>query len=187
MQRNSRDEGRESVQMSVATVFGDSFFENYFDVVSKRPIIYERIRRMCAMKTLKQLLLVAFTVLLVASVATAQDKPSQPPASAPITTYQAKFQIALQAGEYDLQTVIMDFPPGAAIPKHLHGGHVIVTVLNGEMTLTEGSSEKMIKAGESWTENPGNLHRVVNAGATPARVVINMLLPRGAEATTIIK
>lgn len=71
--------------------------------------------------------------------------------------------------------------------KHIHGGHVLVTVLQGEMTLTDKAGEKIVRAGESWTEGPGDQHSVVNAGTTAARVVVNMLLPKGAEPTTIIK
>jgi len=139
------------------------------------------------MKTVKQLLFVALIGLLMISVAMAQEKSSETATPGPTIINQAKFQITLQGGEYDLQTVIMEFPQGASIPKHVHGGYVLATVLNGEMTLKEKGSERIIRAGESWTENPGDLHSVVNAGATAARVVVNMLLPRGAEATTLIK
>ena len=139
------------------------------------------------MKTVRQFLFVAFIGLLMVSVAMAQEKASQTAAPGPTTAYQAKFPITLQGGEYDLQTIIMDFPQGAGVPKHVHGGYVLVTVLNGEMTLKEKDRERIIRAGESWTENPGDLHSVVNAGAIAARVVVNILLPKGAEATTIIK
>ena len=73
------------------------------------------------------------------------------------------------------------------MPTHMHGGYVLVTVLHGEMTLKEKGTERIMKVGESWTENPGNQHSVVNAGTAVARVVVNMLLPKGAEFTTIIK
>lgn len=139
------------------------------------------------MKTAKQLLFVVLIGLLMVSGAMAQEKASQTVTPGPTIIYQAKFQITLQGGEYDLQTIIMEFPQGASVPKHVHGGYVLVTVLNGEMTLKEKGSERIVRAGESWTENPGYLHSVVNAGATAARVVVNMLLPRGAEATTLIK
>ena len=139
------------------------------------------------MKTVKQLLFVALIGLLMVSVAMAQEKASQTATPGPTIIYQAKFQITPQGGEYDLQTIIMEFPQGASVPKHVHGGYVLVTVLNGEMTLKEKGSERIVRAGGSWTENPGDLHSVVNAGATAARVVVNMLLPRGAEATTLIK
>jgi quercetin dioxygenase-like cupin family protein len=48
------------------------------------------------------------------------------------------------------------------------------------MTLKEKGSERIIRSGESWTENPGDMHSVVNTGTTTARVVVNILLPKGA-------
>jgi len=139
------------------------------------------------MKTVKQLLFVALIGLLMVSAAMAQEKANQTAAPGPSAAYQAKFPITLRGGEYDLQTIILDFPQGAGVPKHVHGGYVLATLLNGEMTLKDKSGERIIRTGESWTENPGDLHSVVNAGATAARVVVNILLPKGAEATTIIK
>ena len=138
------------------------------------------------MKTAKQLMFVALIGLLMVSVATAQEKATQTATPGPTISHQAKFQITLPGGEYDLQTIIMEFPQGAGVPKHMHGGYVLVTVLNGEMTLKEKASERIIREGESWTENPGDVHSVVNAGTTAARVVVNMLLPKGAEATKLI-
>jgi quercetin dioxygenase-like cupin family protein len=139
------------------------------------------------MKTVKLLLFVVFMGLLIVPAAMSQEKASQTAGPSPTTAYQAAFPITLKAGEYDLKTLIIDFPQGVGMPKHMHGGHVIATVLNGEMTLKEKGTERIIKAGESWTENPGDKHSVVNKGAAAARVVVNMLLPKGAEATTIIK
>ena len=139
------------------------------------------------MNIVKQLLLVALIVFIMGSVAMAQEKTSQTAAAGPTTVYQAKFPITLQGGDYDLQTVIIDFPQGSGVPEHVHGGYVLATVLNGEMTLKEKGRERIIRAGESWTENPGDKHSVVNAGAAAARVVVNILLPKGAEATKIIK
>jgi len=55
------------------------------------------------------------------------------------------------------------------------------------MTLREKGTEKIVKAGESWTESPGNVHAIVNAGTATARVVAVFLLPKGAEMTTIVK
>jgi len=140
------------------------------------------------MKTVKLLLFAALIGLLIVSVAMAEEKASQTTAApGPTTAYQAKFPVTLQAGEYDLKTLIIDFPQGAGMPPHMHGGYVVVTVLNGEITLKDKGGERIVKAGETWTENPGDQHSVINAGATPARVVVNMLLPKGAETTTIIK
>jgi len=89
--------------------------------------------------------------------------------------------------EYDLLTVIMDFPSGAGVPKHVHGGSVLVMVLSGEISLKEKGAEIIKRTGESWTEKPGDEHVVINAGTANVRVVVNMLLPKGAEATTLVK
>ena len=105
----------------------------------------------------------------------------------PTITYQAKFPVTLKAGDYDLQTTIMDFAKEAVVPDHTHGGSVFGVVLNGEMTLKEKGGQRVIRAGESWTEGPGYVHSAVNSGAVPTRIVVSILMPRGAEATTIVK
>jgi quercetin dioxygenase-like cupin family protein len=139
------------------------------------------------MNTMKPFLFVCLVSLLFVSAAMAQEKTGQTPMPGPAATYQAKFPVALQAGEYELLTILLDFPPGAGVPNHMHGGHVLVTVLSGEITLREKGTERILRTGESWTENPGNVHSVVNSGAASARVAVTMLLPKGGETTTVIK
>jgi quercetin dioxygenase-like cupin family protein len=126
-------------------------------------------------------------LLLLVSATIAQEKTAQIAMPAPSVVYKAAFPIEMQAGGYDLVTIIFDFPPGAGFPNHFHGGHALVTVLSGEITLREKGTERIIKAGGNWTENPGDIHSAVNAGGTTARVAVSMLLPKGAEPTTIIK
>ena len=156
-------------------------------LVNEVRFIYQAKNRRCAMKKVKQLLFVVLIGLVMGSVARAGDQKSQTPAPGMIAVYHASFPTTLKSGEYEMQTVLADFPQGVGVANHMHGGYVLVTVLNGEMTLKEKGGERIIRAGESWTENPGDVHSVVNAGTATARVVINMLLPKGAESTTIIK
>lgn len=139
------------------------------------------------MKPMKQLLFLTLMVFLGVSVAAAAEKGGQAMTTGPTVVSEAKFPITLGSSEYDLITRVIDFPAGAGNPNHKHGGHVLVTVLSGEMTLREKGTEKIVKAGESWTENPGNVHAVVNAGTATARVVASFLIPKGAEITTIVK
>lgn len=121
------------------------------------------------------------------SAVMAGEKAAPSATPGPNTVSQASFPITIQTGEYDLKTIILEFSPGVGMAKHIHGGHVLATVLQGEMTLNDKSGERILRAGESWTEGPGDQHSVVNAGTTAARVVVNMLLPKGAEPTTMIK
>jgi quercetin dioxygenase-like cupin family protein len=139
------------------------------------------------MKAMKPFLLVCLVSLVLVSTAMAEEQTGQAAMPGPATTYQAKFPVTLQAGEYELLAVVLDFPPGAGMSNHMHGGHVLVTVLSGEMTLREKGTERILRTGESWTENPGDVHAVVNAGTANARVAVTMLLPKGGSFTTMSK
>ncbi len=139
------------------------------------------------MKTIKQVLFVVVMTLLLVPAALAQEPAGQGSMQGPTTVSQAMFPIKVQGADYDLITQILDFPSGSGVAKHFHGGPVLVTVLSGEMTLKEKNTERVLKMGQSWTENPGDQHAVVNAGSVTARVVVSMLLPKGAKDTTLVK
>ena len=139
------------------------------------------------MKNVKQLLFLVFMMFLLISVAAADEKGGQAATPGPTVVSQTKYPLTVGSGEYDLITRILDFPAGAWTPNHMHGGNVLVTVLGGEITTREKGTEKIFKAGESWTESPGNVHAVGNAGTATARVVAVFLLPKGAEVTTNMK
>ncbi len=139
------------------------------------------------MKRIWPVLFLVLVGFLLISATTAQEKASQSAPPGPTVVSQAKFPVALKDGDYVLETVVLDFAEGSVVPNHKHGGYVLVTVLSGEITLKEESGEKLVKAGESWTEAPGQVHSVVNKGKAVARVVGSFLLPKGAEETTIIK
>jgi quercetin dioxygenase-like cupin family protein len=51
----------------------------------------------------------------------------------------------------------------------------------------EAGGERVVKAGESWTEKPGDLHAVANRSAGTIRIVATYLIPKGAGRTTIVK
>jgi quercetin dioxygenase-like cupin family protein len=125
-------------------------------------------------------------LLLIVFTANVQADPEQAGGPAPVIAHQAKYPILVQGKEYDLLTLIIDFPKGAGFPEHFHGGEVVATVLSGEITLMEKGTERVLKAGESWTEAPGARHSVVNKGA-PVRVAVSILLPKGAEVQTNVK
>ena len=139
------------------------------------------------MKTIKQVLFIVMITLLLGSAALAEEPEGQGSMQGPIIVSQAMFPIKVQSADYDLITQILDFPSGSGVAKHFHGGPVLVTILSGEMTLQEKNTERVLKMGQSWTENPGDQHAVVNAGPVTVRVVVSMLLPKGAKDTTLVK
>jgi Cupin domain len=73
----------------------------------------------------------------------------------PTVIAQTALPVTVNGGDYALVQVILEFAPGARIPRHAHGGPVVATVLAGEITLQESGTERTLKAGESWSEQPG--------------------------------
>ncbi len=115
-----------------------------------------------------------------AGYATAIGAPAGPDVAA-----QGAIHLALPAEDASIVSVVLDFAPGAQVPEHVHGGPLVVTILSGAITLNEDSGAKTYKAGESFTEMPGNKHSAINAGSTTARVGVSALLTKGAELQTL--
>jgi len=115
---------------------------------------------------------------------TPEAQSSYKPALVTTTAMQAQFPLGVAAGEAKLVNVIVDFAPGAKTPEHTHGGPVLATVVAGTITLHEHGATRVINAGESWTEVPGNVHYAANEGAEPARVSVASILPKSAVLTT---
>lgn len=121
-----------------------------------------------------------YFMLLVAILLTA-CVPIQPPAAAPA----APGPVSELTGEFELVQLIVDFPPGTWTPAHTHGGMLLVTVLKGEQTVRdEQGNERIYKAGESFTETPGEYLEIGNAGQELVTVSAAALLPKGEALST---
>ena len=75
-----------------------------------------------------------------------------------------------------MRAVLVEYGPGAASPSHRHpsSAFIYATVLEGEIrSQVNDAPEHVYKAGESWTEMPGDHHKVsANASSTkPARLL----------------
>ena len=66
--------------------------------------------------------------------------------------------ITVAAGDYALVNSVLDLPVGGGLPQHYHSGPVVVTVVTGELTLIDAAGERVVRAGESWTEKAGDKH-----------------------------
>ena len=79
-------------------------------------------------------------------------------------------------GEVVQETVvsIVEFPPGAAAPWHMHpGAQELLFVYEGELTLeVEGQASKVIKAGEVGLIPAEIPHLAKNESTTAARAVV---------------
>ena len=75
-----------------------------------------------------------------------------------------------------MRAVLVEYGPGAASPSHRHpaSAFIYATVLEGEIrSKVNDEPARVYKAGEAWTEQPGDHHKVsANASATePARLL----------------
>jgi len=105
----------------------------------------------------------------------------------PTAPFEGTYPITVEAGEYDLVYLVLDFAPGAAIPMHFHGGPATVVGMEGELTLRpEGAAERKLMPRDVVTERMGAHHVMINTSAAPARILAVVLLPKGAQLTTVI-
>ncbi len=88
------------------------------------------------------------------------------------------------SGSYSVIQQVLDFAPGSQTLKHHHGGPGVITVIQGEVTLSSDGVEKTYKVGESFTELPGQTLQAFNRGSSELIVVATYLLPDGAQLTT---
>ena len=131
----------------------------------------------------------AFTVLLPkgAAVTTVAGDPSLEVPPGPTVVYRTSFEAANPAATFDLVNLVLDFAPGASTPLHSQGGQGMVTVLEGEVVhRPDGGAERRVVAGESFMETPGHAHTAGNTSGAKARILFTVLLPKGAELTTVV-
>jgi quercetin dioxygenase-like cupin family protein len=105
----------------------------------------------------------------------------------PVEVALMSFPITVAAGDYALVNSVLDLPVGSGLPQHYHSGPVVVTVITGELTVVDAAGERVVRAGESWTENPGDKHAIMNKSAAMVRVASSALFPKGAPRTRMVK
>ena len=122
--------------------------------------------------------LVAIAALAIAGPALGQTAPPLP-----------REAMALDP-KYDVQMMVFDMPPAAAanpttkgLPGHKHPGSTYAYVVAGEViSRLDDGPDKHFKAGEAWSETPGQAHYTINASTTtPARVVVVFVVPKAAK------
>lgn len=100
---------------------------------------------------------------------------------------RSRFAVTNAPLQAELVQLVVDFPPGAWTSWHTHGGQAINLVLEGEITLRHAGTERPHRAGQSWTDDTGQVHAAGNTGRGEARLLTNFLLPKGAPQTTAVQ
>lgn len=90
-----------------------------------------------------------------------------------------------------LTALVVNYAPGGSTAGHRHAGSVFAYVLSGQIRSENSATgpARVYKAGESFFEPPGSVHRVsANASATePASLLAVIIAEEGAELTTMEK
>jgi quercetin dioxygenase-like cupin family protein len=113
--------------------------------------------------------------------AAAINLPSVAPAQAAPARGVAVDQLIPNIPGKSLKTVIVNYAPGQTSAPHAHAksAFVVAYVLEGEvMSGVNGQPPRIYKAGEYWTENPGDHHPTSgNASKTvPAKLMAIFVL-----------
>lgn len=85
---------------------------------------------------------------------------------------------------------VIDYPPGQGTPSHRHArsAFIYAYVLSGEVrSQVDDEPARVYRAGETWFEKPGALHRVSeNASTTaPARLLAVIIVDEAEKQLTI--
>jgi quercetin dioxygenase-like cupin family protein len=92
---------------------------------------------------------------------------------------ESRFVVTNASAQSDLVQFVVDFEPGAWTSLHTHGGQAIYLVLEREITLRHGGLDRPYKAAQSWTDGASQIHVAGNVGSGKARLLTNLLLPKG--------
>lgn len=125
------------------------------------------------------LVVVASLVLLPVGVVFAQP---QPPG--PIPVLEKRFPVTPPSGPYDEILLVLDMAPGTTFPLHAHGGPVVLTVVEGTLWERSSGRETVLNPGDTLVEETGRQHEAGNRGAGRTRLLITVLLPKGALLST---
>ena len=125
---------------------------------------------------LLKVLLISFTLLPISALS----------AEVAMLFKQELVDMAGKAG----QVLTVEFAPGEVSAPHRHNAHTFVYVLQGSVVMqVQGGEAKTLTAGQTFYENPDDIHTVANnASATePAKILVFFIKDSDAPASIPVK
>ena len=122
----------------------------------------------------------AALLVLIAGTNGQLARAAEPKADATVIPLLSKELSGIPGKEAVMVTV--EYPPGGASKPHRHDANVFVYVLSGTLRMqVDGQDAVTLKAGETFYENPNDVHRVsANASATePVKFLVVMVKDKG--------
>jgi quercetin dioxygenase-like cupin family protein len=103
----------------------------------------------------------------------------QAAAPAPTVTRTVLKQQDLAVPGYASALVRVDVPVGAREGRHQHPGTLVALVAEGNFTLDyEGKPTLQLKAGDTFSVEPGQVHEGMNKGTVPVRLIASFVFPK---------
>ena len=84
------------------------------------------------------------------------------------------------------QLLTVEFAPGEVSAPHRHNAHTFVYVLEGSVVMqVQGGEAKTLTAGQTFYENPDDIHAVANnaSDTEPAKILVFFIKDSDAPAT----
>lgn len=108
-------------------------------------------------------------------------------ASRPTTTFEAWFDVEQPpAVPWEAVQLVVDFPVGAKVARHLHGGPGYITMLESALTMWIGADAgRVYNSGESFVEPFRVIAEGANLSAEKSSVLVTYLIPVGSAVTTL--
>ncbi len=137
-------------------------------------------------QTLSRSGLALTTVLVVACGATSSTAgtASPSPALRPKVVSQNRLATPGVTGTFDLVQQVVEYPPGSFSVKHSHAGPVLITVLEGDMTMRAEDGDSTVAVGKSFSEVPGKVYQAGNNTSATVKWVADIFVPAGAAVST---
>jgi quercetin dioxygenase-like cupin family protein len=132
-------------------------------------------------------LLATFILADGAPLTTVEQSGSAQLPPGPTTVTRSSLRMTEAPSTLNLVQVQLDFAPGAWTPPHWHGGPLLVTALEGEISMRQQGTERTFKQGELWIEYPGIVHAAGNNTSSTATVVVTFLMPKGGRLTSLVQ
>jgi quercetin dioxygenase-like cupin family protein len=86
----------------------------------------------------------------------------------------------------DVAIAHLTFAVDGSTGWHKHPGPTVVTVISGELTVTDGKCRtKLYEAGDSFVEQGPRRHLAVNTAGTTTKTNVTFFVPQGAPALTV--
>jgi len=125
--------------------------------------------------------------LLPATIAAPTSTAAAAEPTHPTDAFEAWFEVEQPpTAPFEAVQMVVDFPPGARVGRHTHGGPGYITMIASELTMWIGDAPgRTFQSGESFVEPFKIVASGANLSAEPSSVLVTYLLPVGAPVTTL--